>query len=234
MPGFCRIWNSLLGSILTFFSSKTHQSPGASESQPILLKFCHFGAYLAKKRDKKCAIFLFWVHFFAVFLFIWVYFYQYFFKFICLKNKNDFLWQLKKKLIFFKFSYSFLWNGCGIFIIQFRIANYPKMFLFYPKILKTSEKNHFQKNRNCAPVEALCPPYVNRKKTVFFLTTALKAAVKNEFTDQRMVLVKTDMYDLLTLKNIFISLLIIRHCNTLCGFLSCSTSAPLVSGIQPQ
>ena len=29
------------------------------------------------------------------------------------------------------------------------------MFLFYPKILKTSEKNHFQKNRNCAPVEAL-------------------------------------------------------------------------------
>ena len=123
-------------------------------------QFCSNFAILVhiwpKKRDKKCAIFLFWVHFFAVFLFIWVYFYQYFFKFICLKNKNDFLWQLKKKLIFFKFSYSFLWNGCGIFIIQFRIANYPKMFLFYPKILKTSEKNHFQKNRNCAPVEALC------------------------------------------------------------------------------
>ena len=62
---------------------------------------------------------------------------------------------IKKKVNFLQIFLLFFLNGCGIFIIQFRIANYPKMFLFYPKILKTSEKNHFQKNRNCAPVEAL-------------------------------------------------------------------------------
>ena len=98
---------SFLGSVMTIFGSRTHQSPRASVSQLILLKFCQFWCIFGQK----------WGPYF-IFLDFWINFSVIFHQFGCIplaqrtqnalrKSKPVFFGHLKKKLHFLDFLWPF-------------------------------------------------------------------------------------------------------------------------------
>ena len=98
---------SFLGSVMTIFGSRTHQSPWASVSQPILVKFHQFWCIFGQK----------WGSYF-IFLVLWINVSVIFHQFGCIpmaqrtqnafrKSKPVFLDIWKKKLHFLDFLWPF-------------------------------------------------------------------------------------------------------------------------------
>ena len=67
LPEFCRTLISFLGSVLTIFGSGTHQSPWASVSQPILLKFHQFLCIFGQEWGSYFIFLVLWINVSVIF-----------------------------------------------------------------------------------------------------------------------------------------------------------------------
>ena len=130
LPEFRRTLISFLGSVLTIFGSGTHQSPWASVSQPILLKFHQFWCIFGQK----------WGSYF-IFLVLWINVSVIFHQFGCIpmaqrtqnafrKSKPVFFGHLKKTSFFGQFGVIFFKNCSQILDFSFEVLFHQKTYVF--------------------------------------------------------------------------------------------------------